>query len=442
MTTRNITKGVLTFAAVAMAALVLTATSADAANIVLNGDFSSNAASFTNFPGYVGGSNPAAIDNWAKSGNVGVNGVGIHNPFGPADKSAATYYGFLQSPGTSLAQTVTGLSANTTYYVSFVAAGRNGNTDTKGRVLLADNSSTLYDSGVNTWSTAAFQTVASQFTTGSSIDGPIVLTLSNDSPAGDKTVSYSNIVVASLAGPVVLFNDDFDSANGTSLTDPLGRATGILGTRVKYNWTSTTDVVVNGALDWDSNGNKTTSNEQPDTTGGQSLRFSDGASHFDWAPYVAGRVWEVEFDQRVAWAHPLTFGLSDDPRNGNWNADDDANYDFAAGQYGSALQFDTDNDSDGSTGGVFPTPRTLDFYHFRIQFDEPNNTVTLWIDGVQKGQLSTLDFENSGRYLTWGEPTNYAGALDNIKVSVVPEPATLALAAVGLLGLRRRRRRA
>ncbi len=49
----------------AMAALIFTTASTDAANIVANGDFSSNAAGFTTFPGYLGGANPAAIDNWS-----------------------------------------------------------------------------------------------------------------------------------------------------------------------------------------------------------------------------------------------------------------------------------------------------------------------------------------------------------------------------------------
>jgi len=450
----------LVFTAVSMLVVGIATASANANNIVLNGDFSSNGASFTNFPGYTGGSNPAAIDDWTKTGGgqVGVNGVGIHNPFGPANKSAATYYGFLQNSAASLTQTVTGLSPNTTYYVSFVAANRNrsADADAQGRVLLADNSNTYYDSGSNTWSTAAFQTVSAEFTTGSSIDGPVVLTLSNESPAGDKTVDYSNIVVASLDDPVVLFYDDFDSADGTSLTDPLGRATGILGTRLKYTWTNTNDVVVDGTLNWDSNGDRNDQHQHA-ANGTQNVRFSEAGSDFDWSPYVAGKRWEVEFDQRVGWSHPLTFGLSDNPQNGNWAAWSDGNYDFAAGSYGTRLGYDTDNDDPGVgltppspfVGGAFPNPpSSQDLHHFRIQFDEPNNTVTLWLNGVQKLQETTLDFENPGRYLTWGEPTNYAGALDNIKVSlvqnVIPEPLTMlavGLSVAGLGGYVRKRRR-
>ena len=104
-------------AALAVAALLTMSTSA---NTVVNGDFSSNAALFTTFPGYVGGANPAAIDNWIHAGgsNRGINGVGISNPFGPTDKSAATYYGFIQGTGGTLSQTLT-LSANTAYDISF-----------------------------------------------------------------------------------------------------------------------------------------------------------------------------------------------------------------------------------------------------------------------------------------------------------------------------------
>lgn len=136
-------------------------------------------------------------------------------------------------------------------------------------------------------------------------------------------------------------------------------------------------------------------------------------------------MWEVEFDQRVAWSHPLAFGLSDTPTNGNWDAWDSAAYDFAAGNYGNALRYDTDNDNGTNAltvASVFPVPVTIILHHFRIQFNEPSSNVTIWVNDVQRGNLNTLDFENTGRYLSWGEPLLYAGALDNIKISLyLPE---------------------
>ncbi len=190
------TRNALSVALVAVAALLITAGSANAANAVVNGDFSSNAALFTTFPGYVGGANPAAIDNWTHAGgsNRGINGSGISTPFGPADQSAATYYGFIQGTGGTLSQTIT-LSHNTAYDISFLAANRNGNATAAGRVVVADNSTTYYDSGVTVWGTAAFQLVSASFTTPAWIDGTITITLSNDSPGGDNTVSYSDVSI-------------------------------------------------------------------------------------------------------------------------------------------------------------------------------------------------------------------------------------------------------
>jgi autotransporter-associated beta strand protein len=169
-----------------------------AQNAVLNGDFSSNGALFTNFPGYPGGPNPAAIDNWTKvsaGGNFGINGVGISNPFGPLDKSATTYYAFLQSPGTVAAQDVI-LQPDTTYDISFLAGNRNGNAAAEGSVIVEDASETYYDSDITNWGTSAFQLVSAQFTTPATIDGTVTITLYNDSPAGDNTVCYSNISIA------------------------------------------------------------------------------------------------------------------------------------------------------------------------------------------------------------------------------------------------------
>ena len=188
------------------AALALSAGSINAANVVTNGDFSVDATLFSTFPGYRGGSNPSDIPSWTftgSGGNSGVNGTlaGMHNPFGPTDKSAADTWGFLQGAGSAQMQQVIALLPNTTYDISFLAANRSNNPNASGQVTISDDSTTYYDSGSNSYDNAAFQTVTTQFSTGGSFDGDVVITLSNTSPAGDNTVNYSNIVVDAVPEP-------------------------------------------------------------------------------------------------------------------------------------------------------------------------------------------------------------------------------------------------
>ncbi|MEY3898046.1 MAG: Bacterial Ig-like domain, partial [Verrucomicrobiota bacterium] len=248
------------------------------------------------------------------------------------------------------------------------------------------------------------------------------------------TVACLALALATPARATLLFQDGFNAANGASLTDPAARATGTLASTVKYAWTDTTQVVVDGTLNWDSNNDRNGQHQQTDSgTTSQNFRMT-----YNWAPQVAGKVWEVEFDQRVAWSHPLTFGLSDISQNGVWSAWNNINYDFAAGSYGASLFYDTDNDDGGIdtatnttlTASVFPVlvatnPPGNQIHHVRIRFDEPNGTATVWINGIQKTQKTSLDFENTGRYLSWGEPTQHAGALDNITVSVIETPPSI-----------------
>ncbi|MEM7473927.1 MAG: PEP-CTERM sorting domain-containing protein [Planctomycetota bacterium] len=163
-----------------------------------------NAALFTTFPGYLGGPNPAAATDWTAAGGptIGVNGTlaGMHDAFGPTDNSAATTWGFLQGVGTSYSQTIT-LSANTNYDFSFLAGNRFSDMDATGRVTIADNATTFYDSTSTNWGNTVFQLVNAQFMTGAMISGDVVLTLSNTSPAGDNTVNYSNLILTAVPEP-------------------------------------------------------------------------------------------------------------------------------------------------------------------------------------------------------------------------------------------------
>ena len=194
-----------------------------AQNAVTNGDFASNALSFTTNNGYVEGSNPADIQNWTKSTNgLGINGVGLSNPFGPADKSAATYYAFLQNGGKNISQDITaGLSASSSYEIFFAAGNRGSNPNAQGSVVVQDNSTVYYDSGITVWGNAAFQTVKSSFVTPAIIDGAVTISLRNDSGAGDNTVCYSNVAILPPADPSLTFmpiSGDVDSGISSAKT--------------------------------------------------------------------------------------------------------------------------------------------------------------------------------------------------------------------------------
>jgi hypothetical protein len=173
---------------------------------VRNGDFAANAAGFTEYPGYIGGggSNPDTIDSWVFSnngsgGNAGINGVGLSTPFGPSNQTATTYYGFLQQGGTQFSQDLTGrLQGQRSYRISYLAASRSGNSSALGRVRVGDDSSTFYDSGLQQWSTSAFASVSADFTADASFDGPVVITLSNVSEAGDQSVDYSDVSIVQI----------------------------------------------------------------------------------------------------------------------------------------------------------------------------------------------------------------------------------------------------
>lgn len=222
------------WAIVVLALMVLWVGSQPAdANLVANGDFSANATSFTAFPGYASpwsAGNPATVPGWTFSstgGSVwGVNGTlgGMANVFGPGDKSAASTWGFVQNPGGSLSQ-VLSLQPNTTYQFSYLAAARNGEATASGQVTISDNTNTYYDSGSTAWGSAAFQLVSTQFSTGGSLDGPVVISL-NNTAAPSQTVNFSNLSITEPVFVPTVVNPSFEAdnvADGTYITaNPAG----------------------------------------------------------------------------------------------------------------------------------------------------------------------------------------------------------------------------
>ncbi|VGO14039.1 hypothetical protein PDESU_02596 [Pontiella desulfatans] len=240
--------------------------------------------------------------------------------------------------------------------------------------------------------------------------------------------ALSAVEIAELVNPPdeggeeVLFFDDFDAANGTSLYDPAGRATGTVAHLVKYGWvTDTNDVVVDGVLNWDANGDKDVLNEQPVANGQQLFRFasSTNSGHFSWFPYVGGKVWDLEYDILTGNSQPLNLGLSDITRNGTLKTYDDANYDFGVGNFGVGLRYDTDDDAGADSNhvaNVFPDRATV--YNIRVRFNEPLGKATIFVNGLEVAEAAGLDFEADNRYLTFGEGTKYAGFIDNLKISI------------------------
>jgi PhoPQ-activated pathogenicity-related protein len=197
-----------------------------AENLLVNGDFTANAAAFTKWPGYVdlgdvdpSNPNPASITGWLNyfnSPGQGVNGAGaatsVGNPFGPTNTGDRTY-AFLQNGGSNLlGQYLPSLAVNTTYELSLDVAGRAGNPAATFKVLVAgDDTATpvyLYDSGIVAANTAAFTSYTVSFTTPATFSGSPNLQLWNTSPAGDNTVVFANAFLVAVSGIAGDYNNN------------------------------------------------------------------------------------------------------------------------------------------------------------------------------------------------------------------------------------------
>ncbi|MGC9261227.1 MAG: LPXTG cell wall anchor domain-containing protein [Phycisphaerae bacterium] len=122
----------------AVVGLSLLSAGAAQANMVLNGDFSVNAASYTSFPGYSTSPNPTTPTDWLVSApaNAGVNGpdTGFYanainggEPFAPGSSTGVNDFAFMQ--GGQLYQIVA-TTAGQAYQLTYEAGARSGTPST------------------------------------------------------------------------------------------------------------------------------------------------------------------------------------------------------------------------------------------------------------------------------------------------------------------------
>ena len=194
-------------------------------NLVSNGNFKANAASFVSFPGYIGGANPASITSWANlyHGGMGVNGAGtVTSTFGPANDGGNTY-AFIQGGVGELIQNLS-LAANRTYKLEFDAAARAGNS-TVFRVQISDNTQVYVTSGDLNANNAAFNHYIYTFTTPGTFNGTPSIQLYNLTTVGDNTVVFANV---SVSRNVINFDDVASGTKintqyaGVTFTNPIG----------------------------------------------------------------------------------------------------------------------------------------------------------------------------------------------------------------------------
>ena len=193
-------------------------------NFAYNGDFSVNAASFTGYPGYVGGSNPANPTGWTTTSiQVGVNGSSApHGPFAPANSVPS--FLFIQGGAPTASQPISTTSGSP-YLFGFDAAARNGNTsgvnvfanDTQPASLVLNGFG-----GNNGWlSSTNFQRYAFGFTA----TGAQTIQFSG-SGIGDHTTDITNVSVTdavssqlNIADGTLFFTETSGTHNyGFSLT--------------------------------------------------------------------------------------------------------------------------------------------------------------------------------------------------------------------------------
>ena len=173
----------ITVAALAMLSVGNVRANMIQANMIQNGDFSANAAAYTQAPGYPNSPNPAAPTDWtlAYVSGTGINGpdTGFYAtggaPFAPSSTAGVRDFAFMNGPPTNypqsfISQTVA-TAAGQAYTLSYEAAGRAGDTpigvldvvieDTTSKTQIATQTPAITEAAFNTFTLGFTATSAS-----------------------------------------------------------------------------------------------------------------------------------------------------------------------------------------------------------------------------------------------------------------------------------------
>ena len=163
-------------------------------NLITNGNFTANAAGYTNWPGYDNnGGNPAAPTGWTAPPNAGVNGAGTASiAFGPGTIPPGDW-AFIQFAGV-LTQSLPALTPGQNYQLTFQAASRAGDSASF-VVTIGDSASTYVSSGTNVAGNSVFQSYSYNFTAPATFSGVPFIQLQKPTPSGD-TVDFTAISLA------------------------------------------------------------------------------------------------------------------------------------------------------------------------------------------------------------------------------------------------------
>ena len=200
-------------------------------NLIVNGDFSANAAQYVNSPGYSKSPNPAAPAYWnnGENLNAGINGpdTTTGNPFSPGNATSVRDFAFLQSTGTAISQTGK-TTAGRAYTLSYAAAARGSDVPANHdelKVIIADAATgKQIATAVPGITQSAFHTFVLHFTASSN---STTIEFLNNNPASalvGGTVDVSNVLLAPAG--------DLQSATASAVEySPIGLTAGQINHR-------------------------------------------------------------------------------------------------------------------------------------------------------------------------------------------------------------------
>lgn len=244
-----------------------------------------------------------------------------------------------------------------------------------------------------------------------------------------------------------------DPLNKEPILNPAERATGTLANEICYSFfikdpsldqNKLTNIKIdpNQGICWSDgttkNGDCDPDDVPPHLSGGINFVSANNPKQlFNWGPHLAGKHYIIRFTSMRGNAHPLSFGIREnDSLEGSWSMATDPRYYLAFLNYGPTLVFDSydrykdnlraakggaaESNTEGTAPKVFVGKGP---FHWKIDIDEVNETVKIFIDEEQKQIMNNVQASGTDRYFHFFYATLFGGTLSDFTVSLIETAA-------------------